>query len=301
MQADDREPRLEALASLVVANARVGISITDAAGRILFVNRAFTEVTGYAAEEVIGQNPRLLQSGRHPRAYYEDMWRALLERGSWQGEIWNRRKSGEEYPEWLSIVAVRDDAGAVTHYCAIFSDISERKRAEETLTHLALHDALTDLPNRALFIEHLRHALHRQRRDGGRLAVLFLDLDGFKAINDDWGHEAGDAVLRATGERVRAWLRTSDVVARYGGDEFTVLLDGIRGAWQAADFAKKLEQEVGRPITMPVGECRVGVSIGLAIFPDDAIDEVELLRLADQRMYQEKRRHLRSRGTGRRG
>ncbi len=301
MHAPDRELHFEALASLVVANARVGITITDAIGQILYVNRAFTEVTGYAPEEVIGQNPRLLQSGRHPPAYYEEMWCALRERGSWQGEIWNRRKSGEEYPEWLSIVAVRDKTGELTNYCAIFSDISERKRAEETLTHLALHDALTDLPNRALFVEHLRHALQRQRRASGRLAVLFLDLDGFKAINDDWGHEAGDLVLRTTGERVRAWLRSSDVVARYGGDEFTVLLDGIRGAWQAADFARKLEQEVARPITMPVGECRVGVSIGIAVFPDDAADEAELLRLADQRMYQEKRRHLRSRGTGRRG
>lgn len=300
MQAGERELHFEALASLVVANARVGITITDAAGVILYVNRAFTEVTGYAPEEVIGHNPRLLHSGRHPPAYYEEMWRALLERGSWQGEIWNRRKSGEDYPEWLSIVAVRDKSGVLTNYCAIFSDISERKRAEETLTHLALHDALTDLPNRALFLEHLRHALSRQRRADGRLAVLFLDLDGFKAINDAWGHDAGDLVLRTTGERVRAWLRSSDVVARHSGDEFTVLLDGIRGAWQAADFAKKLEQEVGRPITMPVGECRVGVSIGIAIFPDDAADEAALLHLADQRMYQEKRRHLRSR-DGRRG
>lgn len=294
MQAGERELHFEALASLVVANARVGITITDAAGVILYVNRAFTEVTGYAPEEVIGQNPRLLHSGRHPPAYYEAMWRALLERGSWQGEIWNRRKSGEEYPEWLSIVAVRDTSGALTNYCAIFSDISERKRAEETLTHLALHDALTDLPNRALFLEHLRHALQRQRRADGRLAVLFLDLDGFKAINDAWGHDAGDLVLRTTGERVRAWLRSSDVVARHSGDEFTVLLDGIRGAWQAADFARKLEQEVARPIAMPVGECRVGVSIGIAVFPDDAADEAELIRLADQRMYQEKRRHLRA-------
>lgn len=279
----------EALAGQVVTHARIGITITDAEGRILFVNRAFTEVTGYGQDEVVGRNPRVLQSGRHPPEYYAAMWRAIRDAGAWQGEIWNRRKSGEVYPEWLSIVAVRDETGIVTHYFAMFSDISERKEAEAALAHRALHDPLTDLPNRELFLEQLRHAItvHRRRRE--RFALLFLDLNGFKQVNDSLGHDAGDLVLRIVGDRIRSTLRASDLVARLGGDEFTVVLPGAHGAAEASQCAAKIRLDVAQPIRLPEGECRVGVAIGSALFPDDGVNETSLLRVADQRMYQDKR------------
>ncbi len=280
---------LPTLASAIVANARVGISITDPDGTILYVNQAFSDVTGYTVAEALGKNPRILQSGRHARAYYEEMWRGLTEDGVWQGEIWNRRKTGEVYPEWLSIVALRDDHGRTTHYFAMFGDITDRKRAEEALAHRATHDPLTDLPNRTLFLEHLRHALHVHRRSGSRLALLFLDLNGFKAINDERGHAAGDIVLRTVADRVRGWLRTSDLVARLGGDEFIVLLQGLRLPGQADHCAGKLREEIARPIALPGGECQIEAAVGIAMFPDEGGSAEALVDLADQRMYQGKR------------
>jgi len=282
-------PDLLSLASAVVANALVGISITDVDGTILYVNQAFTDVTGYTLAEALGKNPRILQSGRHSRAYYEEMWRCLTEDGAWQGEIWNRRKSGEVYPEWLSIVALRDGGGQTTHYFAMFGDITDRKRAEEALAHRATHDPLTDLPNRALFLEHLRHALHVHHRSRSRLALLFLDLNGFKAINDERGHAAGDVVLRTVAERIRGWLRTSDLVARLGGDEFIVMLQGLRVPRQADHCSEKLREEIARPIPLPGGECRIEASVGIALFPDEGGSAEAPVGLADQRMYQGKR------------
>ncbi len=282
-------PGLAALAPAVVAQARVGISITDVDGTILYVNQAFTDVTGYTLAEALGKNPRVLQSGRHSRAYYQEMWRCLTEDGVWQGEIWNRRKTGEVYPEWLSIVALRDDAGRVTHYFAMFGDITDRKRAEEALAHRATHDPLTDLPNSALFLEHLRHALHVHRRSGSRLALLFLDLNGFKVINDERGHAAGDLVLRTVAERVRGWLRTSDLVARLGGDEFVVMLQGLRVPRQAEHCCEKLQEEIARPIPRPEGPCRIEAAVGIALFPDEGGTAEALVALADQRMYEGKR------------
>ena len=282
-------PDLLSLASAVVANALVGISITDADGTILYVNQAFTDVTGYTLEEALGKNPRVLQSGRHSRAYYEEMWRGLTEDGAWQGEIWNRRKSGEVYPEWLSIVALRGADGEVSHYFAMFGDITDRKRAEEALAHRATHDPLTDLPNRALFLEHLRHALHVHRRAGHRLALLFLDLNDFKAINDELGHAAGDVVLRTVADRVRGWLRSSDLVARLGGDEFIVLLQGLRTSRQVDHCSAQIRAEIARPIPVPGGECRIEAAVGIALFPDEGGSAEAPVGLADQRMYQGKR------------
>lgn len=286
---DTPAPLVPSLASALVAQARLGISVTDPDGTILYVNQAFTDVTGYTLADALGKNPRILQSGRHPRAFYEEMWRCLVEDGAWQGEIWNRRRSGEVYPEWLSIVALHDEGGAATHYCAMFGDITDRKRAEEALAHRATHDPLTDLPNRALFLEHLRHALHLHRRSGSRLALLFLDLNGFKAINDERGHAAGDIVLRTVADRVRGWLRTSDLVARLGGDEFIVLLQGLRLPRQADHCLEKLREEIARPIPLPGGACRIEAAVGIAHFPDEAGTAELLVDLADQRMYQGKR------------
>ena len=282
-------PGLEGLAERVVALAPVGVTITDLEGRILFVNRAFTELTGYTMEEARGRNPRLLKSGRHPPEFYEAMWGALLSVGQWQGEIWNRRKSGEVYPEWLSITALREPEGDVTHYFAMFGDLSERKRAEERLEHRALHDPLTGLPNRELFLEQLRHTAMMHRRTGGRFAVLFLDLDGFKGVNDSLGHEAGDLVLRIVGDRIRASLRASDLVARIGGDEFTAVLPALQGPQDAAQCAAKIQDEIVQPIRLPEGTCQVGASVGIVLYPDDGVHEDDLLRLADRRMYRQKR------------
>ena len=281
---------LESLAARLVAQAPTGITITDLEGSILYVNDAFSAVTGYPRDAVLGQNPRVLQSGRHPPAFYQAMWRAVLGRGRWQGEIWNRRRTGEVYPEWLSISALRDPAGVVRNYFAVFRDISEHKREEEALVHRALHDPLTDLPNRDLFLEQLDQAvrLHRRRRE--RLAVLFLDLDGFKEVNDRLGHRAGDDVLRKVAGRLRHVLRASDVVARLGGDEFTALLGGITAEREVARCAAKLQAVIAEPMPLARGTCRVRASVGVAIYPDHATRPEELLQVADARMYRAKRR-----------
>lgn len=267
-----------------------GITITDARGTILAVNPAFSVITGYSAEELIGTNPRLLKSGRHDADFYQRMFKTIHATGYWRGEIWNRRKNGLIYPEWMTISLVRDARGEVTNYIATFIDISRAKDSEEQLFHLAHHDPLTGLPNRFLLLSQVHHALARVERDGGKGALLFLDLDHFKNVNDSFGHAAGDELLQAVAERYSRRLRETDTLCRMGGDEFIVLLENLRGAERAADVARSLIDELRVPFQLSGGrDVFIGTSIGISIFPDDGKDAGKVLSCADAAMYQAKK------------
>ncbi len=276
------------LASRVFEYTADGIVITDASATILAVNRAFTEITGYAAEEALGNNPRMVRSNRHEPIFYQRLWAGLNEAGVWQGEIWNRRKNGEIFPVWQTISAIKDDHGAVTHYVAVFSDITIAKRSQETLEFLAHHDPLTRLPNRVLLRDRLEHALSRVRREQGGLAVLFVDLDHFKQINDTLGHAVGDIVLCQAAEAMRELLRAGDTVARIGGDEFVLLIEGDINADSMAVVAQKLIERFARPFRVNGQDLRLSASIGISLFPQDGIDIDSLLGHADIAMYQAK-------------
>lgn len=272
----------------VFTSAAEGMVITDARSQILVANPAFTAITGYTLDEIRAHPPSILASGRHPPTFYHDMWKAIERRGKWQGEIWNRRKSGEVYPEWLSITAVRETGSAITHYIGVFSDISELKRSEAHIHHLAHHDALTNLPNRLLMQERLNEALAQSRRIGCHTAVLFLNLDRFRNINDTLGSELGDALLQQVAHRSQSLLRDTDTVARLGGDEFVFIFPDINQPQDVAGIARKLIISVGRPYLLGEHDISVTASIGIAISDTDGDDAAELLRNADAAMSRAK-------------
>lgn len=276
------------LAAKVYENALEGIIITDSNGNIQTVNQAFSRITGYEAAEVVQRNPRLLQSGRHDQTFYREMWRSLLQDGRWEGEIWNRHKCGQLIPEWLTISSIRDAADAVTHYIAVFRDISERKRYEEHIRHQAYHDALTNLPNRLLFKERLDVSLQQAQRDAVQCGVVYLDLDGFKQINDSLGHDMGDKLLVAVADRLRGCARQGDTVARMGGDEFTIIVNRMKTSGDAAIVAERVLQEIGREFWVEGHELRISASVGISLFPQDGTDAGSLLKKADMAMYQAK-------------
>ena len=264
------------------------ILITDAQEKIVSVNPAFTRITGYSAAEVAGETPRKLRSGRHDAAFFQSMWQRLLDTGYWQGEVWDRRKDGEIYPTWLSIGSVRNSADEITHYFSIFTDITDRKRAEGRMHHLAYFDALTGLPNRMQFSRLADQALMSSRRKESFGAVLFIDLNRFKPINDTLGHEAGDKVLQETATRLRACVRGADVVCRLGGDEFVVGLFEIANREHAASVAQKLLATLDDPIVIEGRELKLGAAIGISIYPEDGMSTETLLRQADIAMYRAK-------------
>ena len=265
------------------------IMVTDANRVILRVNRAFTELFGYTAQDVLGATPRVLQSGRHDPAFYAAMWDGITRGGAWQGEIWDRRKNGEHFPVWLSITAVCNDDGGVTHYVATHTDITLRKAAEEEIQQLAFYDPLTGLPNRRLLQDRLHQAMSQAKRDHSRLALLFLDLDKFKPVNDDFGHQAGDELLQAVAQRLQACVRESDTVARVGGDEFVLLLPSIEAAIAASAVARKIHDALIEPFALSHGQnVRISSSTGIAIYPEHGSDETELTQHADAAMYQAK-------------
>ncbi len=288
------EERLH-LASLVFENTRDSLMITDPDGHILNVNRAFCEITGYSEEEVRGQRPNLLRSGRHDAAFYQVMWSEIRTAGIWQGEIWNRRKNGETYPEWLTINCVRDSWGAISHYVGVSTDLSQIKRSEAQLDHLAHHDPLTDLPNRAMLQTRLAHALERARRTGKRIGVLHIDLDHFKHVNDSLGPASGDALLQAVVQRLHGRVRKEDILGRLGGDDFLLMLEAIAESGEIAEVARDLLDLLAPPFA-----CRdamnlahdvfLGASIGISVFPDDGDSVIELLRDAEVAMYRSKER-----------
>ena len=281
------EDRLH-LTATVFENTLDGITIADKDGNILEVNKAFCRITGYAHDEVLGRNPRFLQSGRQDSHFYKEMWHAIEEKGYWRGEIWNRSKDGELLAELLTITAVCDEAGAVTNYVGISSDITLLKQHEKQLEHIAHYDALTNVPNRVLLADRLRQALAHTRREGSLLAVCYLDLDGFKLVNDTMGHEAGDTVLIEVTRRIKETIRGDDTVARLGGDEFAVLLLGLRAAEECASSLNRLLDAICHPIEIEGKLFEVSASIGVALYPGDDADADVLLRHADQAMYSAK-------------
>jgi diguanylate cyclase (GGDEF)-like protein/PAS domain S-box-containing protein len=282
------------LAASVFENTSEGVVVTDERACIVSVNAAFTEITGYTAEEAVGQKPSLLRSDHHDEDFYRAMWKSLLESGRWQGEIWNRRKNGEAFLEWLTINRIPAVDGLPCSYVSVFNDITEQRRKDEHIRHLAFHDPLTGLPNRALLTDRLQHAIQRGTREGTRLALMFIDLDRFKGINDTLGHDVGDDLLREVAGRIKARLRGMDTVARMGGDEFVVLIEDFDEPEHVASLAGEVIADVVRPLEIHGHEIRIGASIGIACFPEDGGDALTLMKHADTAMYAAK-----SEGRGR--
>lgn len=278
------------LAAKVFDNSIEGISITDTRGIIEMVNPAFTHITGYSAAEAIGRNPRILKSKHHTPEFYAEMWNSLKSRGEWTGEIWNRRKNGEAYPEWLNINAIFDDNGTATHYVGVFHDITEIKKSQEAIQYQAHHDALTGLPNRTLFQDRLSMALNHAQRHHQKVGVLFLDLDNFKNVNDSLGHACGDLLLKEVANRLARTVREEDSIARLGGDEFTVILAeaDILEVEGVARIAKRIIDDINIPILLQDHELFVGASIGISIYPDDGTEPETLTKCADMAMYRAK-------------
>ena len=275
--------------SRVFRNSVEGICVTDTDGVIQMVNPAFTRITGYRAEEAIGKSPRILKSDHHDSKFYEQMWHELLSVGQWSGEIWNRRKDGEAYPEWLNISSIQDDRGKKTHYVGIFHDITEMKKTEEVIKYQAYHDALTALPNRMLFLDRLEVALHHAQRQDQKVAVFFLDLDHFKTVNDSLGHAIGDKLLQEVAKRLLQTVREEDTVSRLGGDEFTIILPDVAVPKEIAVVASRIVNEIRRPFVIEGQEIVIGASIGISMFPMDGSDAGALVKNADTAMYRAKR------------
>lgn len=277
------------LAASVFSHAREGIMITTADGTIIDVNEMFSQITGYSRDEALGQTPRLFKSGRHKRTFYAAMWRDLLENGGWSGELWNRRKNGEIFPEMLTISAVCDSQKRVCQYVALFSDITAIKAHQRELEHLAHFDPLTHLPNRVLLADRLQQAMIQTERRGTRLAVAYLDLDGFKTVNDMHGHETGDQLLVALAERMRLTLRESDTLARLGGDEFVAILLDLPEISTSGQMLSRLLSAAAQPVEVGELTLQVSSSLGVTFYPQaDEVDADHLLRQADQAMYQAK-------------
>ena len=278
------------LSATVLEHIADGVMVIDAKGTIVAVNPAFTQITGFTEAEALGQDRNLTRSGRHDEAFHQDLWKELVNTGYWRGEIWSLRKNGEQFLEWLTLTAVRDTRGLTTHYVGVFSDITLVKESQEKLDHLAHHDPLTQLPNRLLFHDRLQHAIQRTSRDNEQLALLFIDLDRFKNVNDTLGHHIGDELLKQVARMLSDKLREGDTLARLGGDEFIVLLENVDGQYGASLVAEKLVGMFEQPFMVAGHELFVTCSVGISLFPNDASDLNMLIRYADVAMYQAKAR-----------
>lgn len=276
------------LTAQVFENATEGIMITDPDLRIVDVNSAFCDITGYRREEILGEHASTLNSERHGADFYRKVWESAARFGSWQGEVWDRRRNGEVYPKWLSVSAVKDESGALRRFIAIFSDITTLKRSEEQLYHMAHYDGLTGLANRRYFLELLKSVLLSTGRAAGMVGVLFVDLDGFKLVNDTLGHAAGDRLLQEVAERLRECVRSTDTVGRIGGDEFTVILPNLTESQDAAIIVRKLLMRLKEPLRLEAREVLVTASVGIAVYPEDGSNVDALLQCADTAMYRAK-------------
>ncbi|HKS14909.1 MAG TPA: EAL domain-containing protein [Pseudomonas sp.] len=292
LRRSDRE-RLR-MAAAVFDSTLEGVLVTRLDGVIVHVNRAFMRITGYRQDEVLGHRPNKFKSGRHGIDFYQQIYATLGETGEWSGEIWNRRKSGEIYPQWQTIRAIRDDENAVSHYVAVFSDISAIKHSERELAYLAHHDPLTDLPNRLLFSDRAEQALAGAQNSKRGCALLLLDLDHFQSINDSLGHNIGDQLLKQVGERLQALLGSGMTLARLGGDEFGVLSENCQQVGQAAALAQGIIEGMREPFVLEGNRLFISASIGISLFPSDALSAEQLLRNADSALFKAK-------GNGRAG
>jgi diguanylate cyclase (GGDEF)-like protein/PAS domain S-box-containing protein len=273
----------------IIEHTMEGVLITDPKGIVTSVNPAFTEITGYHEEEIVNQHPRILISTKqHTPEFIDEIWEHVKKTSSWRGEVWNTRKNGDIYPVWMTISCVRDKQEEAPHYVAVFSDISSIKQTQSQLEHLAHHDSLTNLPNRLLFEDRLEHAIAQAKRQNRQLAVLFLDIDRFKNINDSLGHAMGDELLKEVANRLQNILRDDDTAARLGGDEFTVLVENLEDPSQAAVVASKIQDKFKAPFKIAGRELHVTASIGISIFPEDGKDVADLTKNADAAMYQAK-------------
>jgi len=277
------------LTAQVYENQSEAMVITDRNNLIVSVNQAFTRLTGYSHDEALGKNPSILQSGKHDAGFYKAMWECILKDGHWRGDIWDRRKDGSVYPKFLAITALRDPLGEISHFSAIFYDISERKELEEKLENLAHYDALTGLPNRMLLQDRLEQVIALSERHSQHFALLFIDLDGFKPFNDKFGHALGDEILKTISQRLSNAIRGMDTAARLGGDEFVVVLTDIGSSENAARVAENIIAEISRPFEIAGETVTISASIGISIYPNDEMIAQELLRTADEAMYKAKR------------
>lgn len=273
------------IAACVFERISVGTMITNAAGVIVSVNAAFSELSGYSREEVIGQRPSMLQSGRQDQHFYAEMWNSLRTFGNWSGIVWNRRKDGAHYAELLTISSICAADGSITHYIGTFSDVTHAQEYTARLEHLAHYDSLTELPNRVLLADRLRQAMGRARRQQGRLAVCYLDLDRFKPVNDMFGHPVGDELLILAARRMSACLRESDTLARIGGDEFAILLCDLPDETAHAATLERLLQALEPPFHLAGQALKIGACIGATLYPDDLANADDLLNHADVAMY----------------
>lgn len=276
------------LTKRVIECASEAIMITDVEAKITDVNPAYEQISGYSREEVLGKTPSITKSGRHPPAFYQAMWQEIHKNGGWSGEIWDRRKSGEIFPKWLSISAIRDTEGKINHYVGLFRDISQQKETEEKLERLAFFDPLTQLPNRELFRDRLNREIIQARRLGIQSALFFIDLDHFKHVNDTLGHDRGDGLLVQVAERITNCLRASDTVCRLGGDEFTVILSGLKKNEDAGLIARSIIAQLQAVFHLEDQEVFVGASIGIALLPENGDDYETLTKRADVAMYRAK-------------
>jgi len=276
------------LAAKVFESSTNGILITDTAGHILSINAAFTRITGYTLAEIQGETPRILKSGRHDNAFYHKLWSSLLADGHWQGEIWNKRKNGEVYPEWMSIGNVLNDKGETTHFVGTFTDISQRKAADERINYLSHHDALTGLPNRTLLHDRIAQILAVCQHLHCKAALLLIDLDRFKNINESLNHDFGDHLLQLVAERLGECIRTFDTLARSGGDEFVVLMGEVHQLGEISAMAKKILAAMNQPFQIEAQEIIITCSVGISVFPDDGDNTQALLKNADVAMYRAK-------------
>lgn len=281
------EARLE-LAVTAFENTTEGIFVTDAENRIVSVNRAFSEITGHGEDDLMGKDPCVLRCDRHDRGFFRALWTSLRNTGTWRGEIWNRRKNGDVFPAWLNISVVRDSAARITHYVGVLADISEHKAARERIEYLAHHDPLTGLPNRALLSDRIQQAIMQADRSGHGMAVLFLDLDRFKNINDSLGHAVGDEVLCVVAGRLQACVRGTDTVARLGGDEFVLVLTETDNVEGIVRVIASINAAVSQPVRIEGQSMRLTSSIGVCLYPRDGRDGAALLKNADNAMYHAK-------------
>jgi len=270
-------------------NNKEGIIVTDKTNSIIMVNKAFSKITGYMRDEVIGKSPKLLASGRHDDVFYDNMWQEINAKGSWQGEIWDKRKNGEIFPQWMSISTLLNDAGQVSHYMAMFANISQWKADEERLKYLASHDVLTGLPNRNTLYDLMSLSFANADRNKESVAILFVDLDEFKPVNDNYGHHVGDILLQNIARRLTATLRSGDTISRLGGDEFIIVLTNAENRDDLSATVVKIQQIIAKPIDIDGYSLSVTSSIGISLYPEHSKYAERLISYADTAMYQAKK------------